>query len=186
MRYLPLVLILGLWPSGAGAIDIAQFTAMTPLLEPTPGARRCLQRRYDDDHLRAHPQQKVKALTLLLIVQGFDANGDAATKNAERILYRFALSARRRGDAKPLTASGDCQGTSEARCGVECDGGGFGLDPNAGGVTLKLSGEGVAFGNDCDANRGEFIAPGADDKVFRLDPAPDAACAGLGKALPGP
>jgi hypothetical protein len=185
MRVIPLSLLIGLWPAAANAFDDPQLKALAPILAPEPGARICLHRRYDADHMGAHPRQKVIELTLLLLVRGLDKNGDV-TASPDHIVYKSALSARRRGDRKPLVTSANCDGAEKARCAVECDGGGFDLEAAPEGVTLKLSGEGVAFGNDCDSRRGTFIAPGKDDKIFHLDPAPDAACAGLEKDMLGP
>jgi hypothetical protein len=179
MRFLPLAVFIGCWPAAAGAFDDAPFRALAPVLAPKPGAKVCFERRYDADHLRAHPRQKVAAMILFLRVSGFDKTGETVTVDADRIGYEFALSVRRRADRKPLTANGDCHGTDAIRCGVECDGGGFDLEKSGNGVTLKLSGEGVGLENDCDTSRGTFVAPGADDKTFRLEPAPDAVCAGL-------
>ncbi|MCW2274886.1 hypothetical protein GJ654_11035 [Rhodoblastus acidophilus] len=185
MRFLPLASLICLWPAAAGAIDDREFKSLTPILAPKPGAKICFARHYDPDHLRAHPRQKVTDLTLLLRVRGYDKTGETATADAERIAYEFALSARRRADRKALTATGDCAGAEKARCAVECDGGGFDLAKSGEGVALKLSGEGVGLENDCDTSRGVFIAPGADDRVFQLEPAPDAACAPLEKKVLG-
>ncbi len=51
---------------------------------------------------------------------------------------------------------------------------------------IRLQGEGIAFGNDCDTTRGVFVGPGADDGVFELAPAPFASCQSLEKETLGP
>jgi hypothetical protein len=65
------------------------------------------------------------------------------------------------------------------RCGVECDGGGFRL--RVAGPSLLADNDGFVVTGGCGASedereREEFVRPGADDRTFRLDPQPLAAC----------
>ena len=70
---------------------------------------------------------------------------------------------------------GDVTVRSEtADCVVDCDGGGITIDklPSGEGLSISLHSGGIAFGGDCDTTTGTWVRPGADDKVFHLDPAP--------------
>jgi hypothetical protein len=46
--------------------------ALTALLAPEAGNKACYSRRYDDAHLKAHPRQRITAMTFLLGVQAYD------------------------------------------------------------------------------------------------------------------
>ena len=68
---------------------------------------------------------------------------------------------------------------SIVRCGVDCDGGSFHLKPS--GQSLLLENNGFVVVGGCGASEDEqeneeHVSPGTDDKVFRLDPKPVAAC----------
>jgi len=180
MRFFPIALSLVLFPTAVLA-DGAR--ALAPILEPKPNAKACWRRHYDDDHMRAHPHQKVTDMTLMLLVQAYEAS-DA---KPGQVVYNFAVNVKRRSDKKALSSSGECAGDEKARCKVECEGGGFILEQvrDGDGVLLKLT-EGMALENDCNGAPGTRLAPGSDDKAFRLDPAPDDACRALEKfLLPG-
>ena len=66
---------------------------------------------------------------------------------------------------------------------VDCDGGGITIDklPSGDGLSISLHNGGIAFGGDCYMTTGTWVRPGADDKVFHLDPAPEEACKTLQK-----
>jgi hypothetical protein len=104
------------------------------------------------------------------------------------VAYRFALALTRRGDERSLRTDGECSGDNIADCAVDCDGGGVKIEPSSrsGGLTVRLEGEGIAFGADCDTTCGFFVGPGADDGVFELAPAPFASCRSLEKQTLGP
>ena len=50
---------------------------------------------------------------------------------------------------------------------------------------IGLHSGGIAFGGDCDTTTGTWVRPGADDKVFHLDRAPEGACKTLEKSQLG-
>jgi hypothetical protein len=174
-------------PALAASGNGPETAAVTGIIEPTPGAKLCFRRVYDQAHLRGHPRQKVTELTFLLRVVGYDAQGNDARDNPDHIAFNFALSVRRRGDRKLMTTAGDCSGAERATCAVDCDGGAAFIEKPAagGGLILKLEGEGIAFGNDCDTTRGVFLPPGEDDRAFLLDKAPLETCRQLEKDVLG-
>lgn len=178
----------GLTASAAPAAENQPKTdAVAKIIAPTPGEKVCFRRVYEAAHLRAHRKQTVAELTFLLRVVGYSAAGDIMRENPDHIVFNFALSARRRGAQKPMQTAGDCHGADRAACVVDCDGGeAFIEKPASGdGLIMRLEGEGIAFGNDCDSTRGVFLTPGADDKLFELEKAPWDFCAKLEKEMLG-
>jgi hypothetical protein len=153
------------------------------ILPAEPGRKACWRRVYDAKHLAAHPQQKATELTFFLRVSGYDAGGSYVFKNPDHIYYNFAFSLKRRGNKRVLATGGDCQGEKTADCVVDCDGGGITIDklPSGDGLSISLHDGGIAFGGDCDTTTGIWVRPGADDKVFHLDRAPEEACKTLEK-----
>ena len=166
--------------SGPAAADplTEGLSAEMKILPPTPGGTACFHRLYDSRHLSEHPRQTIAEMVFVMHVEGMDAKGDPALKNPHHVIYRFALEVRRRDNRRPLRTNGECSGDGVADCFVDCDGGGVTVERSAqgGGLTVRLQGEGIAFGNDCDTNRGYFVGPGADDKIFELTPAPLTTC----------
>ena len=157
------------------------------ILPPEPGRKACWRRVYDAKHLAAHPQQKITELTFFLRVSGYDAGGAYVFKNPHHIFYNFAFSLKRRGNKRALATGGDCLGGKTAECVVDCDGGGITIDklPSGEGLSIGLHSGGIAFGGDCDTTTGTWVRPGADDKVFHLDRAPEGACKTLEKSQLG-
>jgi hypothetical protein len=153
------------------------------ILPPEPGRKACWRRVYYAKHLATHPQQKVTELTFFLRVSGYDAGGAYVFKNPHHIFYNFAFSLKRRGNKRVLATGGDCLGEKTADCVVDCDGGGITIDklPSGGGLSISLHSGGIAFGGDCDTTTGTWVRPGADDKVFHLDRAPEETCKTLEK-----
>jgi hypothetical protein len=139
----------------------------------------CFNRVYDPAHLAQHPQQNVKTMMLLAVV-------DPA--NADEVQLRFGVTFRSRkgmletngGCAVVNGEGGAAASATTVHCGVDCDGGAI-------DVTLKTDGNvlvGVPAGarlwkpgadNPDDNVHGAF---GPDDKLFRLDRAT------LGECLP--
>src|SRR5262249_13783870 len=67
--------------------------------------------------------------------------------------------------------SGDCLGEKTADCVVDCDGGGVTIDKlSSDGLSISLHNGGIAFGGDCNTTTGTWLRPGADYKVFHLEP----------------
>ncbi len=156
---------------------------MEKILPPEPGRKACYRKVYDTQHLHDHPRQKITQMLFFLRVEGLDATGALVVKNPDHIRYIFAIALQRRDDKRPLRTAGDCLGGAVADCVVACDGGGVAIENSSrgGGLTLRFQDDGIAFGNDCETTRGYFVKPGADDKVFQLEPAPLASCLSLEK-----
>jgi hypothetical protein len=163
--------------AGAAA---AQDLKLTDILPDTPGARACFIRTYDAEHLRAHPQQRVAGVTLLIRVVGFDDKGEWVLKpdgKYKYTRYHFAIRFARR-DKRAQTTSGECQGDDKASaCFVECDGGGFGLEKSGEGLLLRLAQDGIRI-DDCD-EKDVRLKPGSDDKAFRVEKVAEAQCRAL-------
>jgi len=169
--------------AAAGALILLALAtpALAQILPAEGGRKGCWRRVYDAAHLHDHPRQSVAEMTFFLRVKAYDAKGNEVARNPHHLFYNFALAAKRRGEARARVTSGDCSGEAAMQCAVDCDGGGAAIERAAKGegLVLKLEGEGIAFGNDCDTHRGTFLAPGADDKTFLLEAQPIAACAAL-------
>jgi len=166
-----------------GVLILLSFTASAraQILPAEPGRRGCWRRIYDARHLSSHPRQTVAEMTFFLRVKAYDAKGNEVA-HGDHVFHNFALAVKRRGEASARVTSGDCSGETAMQCAVDCDGGGAKIErapKGDDGLVLRLEGEGVAFGNDCDTQRGTFLAPGVDDKIFRLEAEPIAACAAL-------
>jgi hypothetical protein len=161
----------------------------SPLPEHLPlGQEACFGRVYDAAHLASHPRQQVTSFHL--------AHEFAADPNSE--FPPAAMDEIRKADGdnghvsvtayvrfrdRPGVYSNglSCYRTEEGRtlCGVDCDGGSFSLKTS--GASLLLENEGFVVVGGCGANEEESeervsVSPGADDRVFRLDPKPVAAC----------
>ena len=174
-----------LWGMGASGETGSGRSAVEKIVPPQPGLRVCYRKLYDADHLAEHPLQSVTEMIFYLRVYGMDAAGAPLLKNPDHLAYQFGLSLRRRGEKRFRTTAGDCTGDKIAECYVDCDGGGVAIEnrPENRGLRVLLHGEGIAFGNDCDTTRGSFVAPGADDKIFDLEPAPLSECAYLERRM---
>jgi hypothetical protein len=157
---------------------IAGFLGAEP--SKTADSFACFNRVYDPAHLALHPQQNVKTMTLLAVV-------DPA--NPDEVQLRFGVTFRSRkgmletngGCAAPSGEGGAAPSLTTAHCNVDCDGGAI-------DVTLKTDGAvlvGIPAGarlwkpgadNPDDNVHGAF---GPDDKLFRLDRAAFGECLSL-------
>jgi hypothetical protein len=163
-------------------LALAASAHATQILPAEPGRKGCWRRIYDAVHLSSHPRQTVAEMTFFLRVKAYDAKGNEVAHDPDHVFYNFALAVKQRGEARARVTSGDCSGEAAMQCAVDCDGGGAKIErapKGDDGLVLRLEGEGIAFGNDCDTQRGTFLAPGADDKTFQLEAQPIAACAAL-------
>lgn len=126
----------------------------------------CFERRYEPEHLAAHPKQNVARMTLVAY-----RGVPTVAKDGVNIEVAF----RKRG--APRQFSGECRpGQTGLACALECDAGSFTLANGPDG-TLALSVErGLAS---CDAEPAGAQGFGADDRVFRLDRVAMAACGPL-------
>ena len=155
-------------PASAAGGFIAGFLGVEPSKSADTFA--CFNRVYDPAHLASHPQQNVKTMTLLALV-------DPA--NPDEVQLRFGVTFRSRkgmletngGCAVVSEEGGAAPGLTTVHCNVDCDGGAI-------DVTLKTDGNvlvGIPAGarlwkpgsdNPDDNVHGAF---GSDDKLFRLD-----------------
>jgi hypothetical protein len=160
--------------------------ALNELLAPRHGREICYTRTYDAAHLRQHPKQKVREMSLLVKVEHI--------KESNLYRYNFTMRAGLKGQRKMLQTSGECgwayaDKPSQERtisCSVECDGGGVVIEQERGKDTLLVhlayQGEAgrirmAACGEDAEENSVDLVS-GADDKTFRLSKAPTSACRG--------
>ncbi|HKY87649.1 MAG TPA: hypothetical protein VJL90_12875 [Pseudorhodoplanes sp.] len=147
----------------------------------------CFGRVYDAAHLAAHPKQRV---TSFHIVRQFkdDPNLEVDPTPEQEIKendgehgYVIVTAYVRFRDKAGVYSNGLTCRRSEGKvfCGIDCDGGSFNLKPS--GQSLLLENNGFVVVGGCGASEDEqeneeYVRPGADDKTFRLDPKPFAAC----------
>ena len=164
-------------PVLAQTVPPGQEGPLGALLPPVSGRSVCFARRYDARHLAAHPAQTVSGMVLRIRYHRHEP--EQAFPQGQRNYY-FTLALDRRGRRKRLTTSGECGPRGDAIvCGVECDGGGFGLKAEAGGTVLvDMTRFGrLRLGRSCDDEEGVEITPGRDDRSFRLEPVDASQCA---------
>jgi hypothetical protein len=143
----------------------------------------CFSRHYDAEHLAEHPLQKVSVMRLLV----------SAERNPEdkTLQYSFRLGVNFRNRPGDFDSSGDCAhltGEDAAKqqidfgCGVDCDGGGFGIDlakDNASVLVRLDQAIRIWKGKNNDEDVATELKAGADDKMFHLDRANVNECASL-------
>ena len=148
----------------------------------------CFGRAYDAAHLSAHPKQRVTSFHLAREFKEdqnleFDPTPEQEVKNEDGSYGRVNVNAyvRFRDRKGVFTNALSCVKGDDSlvRCAIDCDGGSFNL--NSSGQSLLLENNGFVVVGGCGANDDEYenpehVSPGADDKAFRLDPKPFAAC----------
>jgi hypothetical protein len=179
-------------PAASGRAADKVAPALKELLPPKHGAAICFTRRYTEAHMRAHPRQLVRRLSLMVEVEHI--------KEDDLYRYNFVMRADLRGKGKTLQTSGECgwayaEKPREGRligCSVECDGGGVEIEQQRGSSDTLLmhladvdaagqkTGQAgrirmAACGDDEETNAADLVS-GADDKTFRLTKAPLSAC----------
>lgn len=165
-------------------IPVAAQDRASPLPAHLPlGQEACFGRSYDSKHLAAHPGQRVTSFHLF---RNFTPDPDTETpaRSAQETIAQdgdggvWVAAYIRLRDRKGVFRS-NLQCGSGGSCSIECDGGGFRLKP--GGASLLVENDGFVVSGGCgsdedDDSRADFVKPGSDDKTFRLDPMPLAAC----------
>jgi hypothetical protein len=136
----------------------------------------CFTRVYDPAHLASHPQQNVRSMILLVVVDS--DNPDS---------YQLRIGSHFRTLKGMLDTAGDCAaphdasaagGAVGAHCSVACDGGAIDValkDKDA--VMLSIPEGARLWKPGADDNANVHGAFGPDDKLFRLDRSPAAECA---------
>jgi hypothetical protein len=169
--------------------------AVSPLPSHLPlKTEICFGRVYDGAHLSAHPKQRVTSFHLAREFREdrnleFEPTPAQELKDQDGTDGRVNVSAYVRfRDRKGVysNALSCAKDDKTVRCMIDCDGGSFNLKPA--GQSLLLENEGFVVVGGCGASEDEqeneeHVSPGADDKVFRLDPKPVAACAAERAAL---
>lgn len=167
----------------------AQEKKESPLPSHLPLATEaCFGRVYDAKHLAGHPKQRVTSFHLSREFRSDPHSEEEPSSEAEMkdydgehasvLVTAYVRFRDRRGVyMNGLTCRKNDSGV--VFCGVDCDGGSFNLRPS--GASLLLENRGFVVVGGCSASEDEreneeHVRPGADDKVFRLDPKPFAAC----------
>lgn len=129
----------------------------------------CYARTYDAKHLADHPQQKVTAMELRLVLRTVGSDDDSARG------HLFQMRVKMRGSKPIMSGVGPCMVEGgKVFCGIECDGGGvFAKKRDDGSLVVSFDDMwGIRLSDGCgeeEEERAELL-PGKDDKAFRLDP----------------
>jgi hypothetical protein len=171
----------------------------SPLPEHMPLHKEaCFGRVYDANHLAKHPKQLVTELFLHRDINP-DQNTEFEPQTPESFkehdgqgttvfVNAYVRFKNRKGIFWNTLSCGkgfDADGKT-TRCSIDCDGGSFGLMPRQ--KNLILTNQGFVLIGGCGATDEEnenrvFFGPGADDKVFLLEPRPAAQCATFRDAI---
>jgi len=154
----------------------------------------CFGRVYDADHLRRHPKQRVTSFYLSRDF-AFDSGAEELFLTREELLAidgdngmalvnAYVRFRDRPGTFYNALACKRYDGT--IRCSIDCDGGNFKL--RTAGKSLLLDNEGFVVTGGCGApdderDLSDYVKPGEDDRVFRLDPQPAVQCAAMRDSL---
>lgn len=142
-------------------------TAAAQVPEPTAGETICFGRTYGAAHLAAHPAQTVTRMVVEL------------TRYRDLPELQVAVLAELRDrPGQLLSGAGACGSSAGGAldCGIECDGGSFHLEATTADVLmLRNAGDGFRV-HECGSEGAVFIAPGADDQLFRLVRLPADFC----------
>ena len=160
---------------------------------PLPGllplrTEACFGRVYDSKHLAQHPKQRVTSFHLSREFTSSPYTEDTSLsaeelRNIDGADGRVMVNAYVRFRDRPGVFSNalSCGKNDEGKvfCGIDCDGGSFNL--KASGPSILLENEGFVVVGGCggseeDQANSEYVSPGKDDKLFRLDSKPVAAC----------
>lgn len=141
----------------------------------------CFVRRYDADHLKHHPLQKVGAMKILMTVE--------KSEEAASLQYGFQLGVSLRNQPGAFSSGGGCSdakalpegGRMMISCSVDCDGGGLYVTLASGdkSVVVDLDQVRIWDVNKPDEDATHSLRAGADDKTFRLDRANVEECTSL-------
>jgi len=170
-----LVAMLVVGSSGARAEDMvnkdayAQRLFVGKLGKEKPYA--CFVRKYDAAHLLKHPQQKVRAMKVLVAAEKVPED--------EKLNYSFRLGVAFRDKPTTFDSSGSCGHplASEVSadklhigCGVDCDGGGISIEManHDKSIIVRLDRVRI-WRNNNPEEESISLEAGADDGVFRLD-----------------
>ena len=145
------------------ATTVALASAMSVAAEDS--VLGCFKRTYDRSHLAQHPDQLVTEVRLRIF--------RAPEGQAKWFEVRFKL----RGQSKPRWSEGVC--LEGGKCYVECDGGGFTVEPRTRDALVHLNYIRTVMCDEDPSNLvdgEEGVSGGKDDRVFRLDRVDPAEC----------
>lgn len=147
----------------------------------------CFIRKYDAAHLAQHPKQKVTSMKVLMTAEKNAEDGSLSTS--------FRLGLTKRNNSHAFKSAGSCshpevtEGETAANatpmpslgCGVDCDGGGIGIDLSKDNHAALVSVERVRIwrNNKPDEEASYSLEAGQDDHLFRLERVDDKQCASL-------
>jgi len=156
-------------PGGGEDISIERPPELRALFPESENAPACYARLYDAKHLASHPDQKVTAMELRLVLR------TAGSDDEPGIGHLFQMRVKTRGSKDTLSGTGPCMVEGgKVFCGIECDGGGVFVKKRDDGSLLVSFDDmwGIRLAGDCgeDEADGKELLPGKDDRSFRLDP----------------
>jgi hypothetical protein len=132
------------------------------------GGLPCFARSYDDDHLEAHPGQRVRSIAINLS----KANSDGTPNIPDHFAVSFAVMLTSGGDWFGQAASCKTNET-DFECSIDGDGGIFTLTPQkGGGLRLDAGDEGITI-DSADPEITLSDKDGEDDRAFELVPSKD-------------
>jgi hypothetical protein len=204
LRILSLAAVLAMAALDASPVRAQQVPK--PLLPEFPPDREvCYGRTYDKAHLAVHPHQKVESLLLFRSLTD-DALSEATPRTSEAAAKenvewerttraegspskniragRTALDVlvRFRGRSTVFKQPVECRKLEGKgfTCGVECDGGGFGAQPDGDTLMIRQGPSGMRLQSGCssgDESAPEVrLEPGKDDRAYRLSRLPMSVC----------
>ena len=155
----------------------------------TADREACFGRVYDAAHLKAHPKQKVASLHVIRSLEPRreaenwtpDARAESIRSFREegQASVTALVNFRDRKTTFHNSLTCDKETREGVRCLIECDGGSFVLT-RSGANSVMLNNNGFVLiggcGEEVEEGQVRHFSPGADDKVFRLDSLPVAAC----------
>jgi hypothetical protein len=172
-------------PAASQPVSPGREGDLGKLLPPIHNRRICFARTYEPAHLKERPKQKVQAVLFQIRYHRHDPQKEYPEGQRN---YYFGMAARVKGYRNTLYASGECvPRQSGIRCGVDCDGGGVGLEHDAktGLLAVRFEDEQsyLRMTLGCDGEDSVDLKPGADDKIFRLKQASLSACRSLNRKM---
>ncbi len=159
------------------------------------GKEACFGRNYDGAHLAAHPKQRVASFYLFRDPAPDPYKEDRPDTAEEREASsgadgNFNVTAYVRFRDKPNKLYWHMLGchpsNGRTSCSIDCDGGSFVLEAQDKSLLLENKGFTVIGGcgeSEEEAEQRDFVSPGADDRVFRLDPQAIPVCTMLRDSL---
>jgi hypothetical protein len=123
----------------------------------------CYGRTYSADHLAAHPDQQVAAMSIGVWDTRYD--GDR---------FLLLVNVRLRDSRDVLTGLGYCAVGPVLDCLLEGDAGRFTVTPQDDSLLVQPTGDGMHF--EAAVDFVTLSATTGDDRAFRLDPLPPGQC----------